>query len=104
VQGPEDQEFVKAIAQTCPNLKIISPANIGQLAALIAGASLMICTDSAPMHLAVAIQTYTVALFGPTDPAKLLPSTDKCIGIQSPTGKMADIDPAQVLKAIWSEG
>jgi len=74
---------------------------LGQLAALIAGANLMLCTDSAPMHLAVAVQTYTLALFGPTDPAKLLPRSDKFVGIQSPTGSMADISPATVLAKIW---
>lgn len=47
---------------------------LGQLAALIANASILVCVDSAPMHLGVAVGTPTVALFGPTDPAKLLPT------------------------------
>jgi ADP-heptose:LPS heptosyltransferase len=53
------------------------------------------------MHLAVAVQTYTIALFGPTDPAKLLPESDRFLGIKSPTGKMADISPQDVLKKVW---
>jgi ADP-heptose:LPS heptosyltransferase len=68
---------------------------------MIAGANLMLCTDSAPMHLSVAVQTYTIALFGPTDPAKLLPRSDKFLAIKSPTGKMADIAPNTVLEKIW---
>ncbi len=103
VKGPEDQEFVTQLVQNCPGLKIISPSDIGKLAATIAGANLMLCTDSAPMHLSVAVQTYTVALFGPTDPAKLLPQNEKFISIKSPTGKMADISPELVLKKVWSE-
>jgi len=74
VQGPEDKEFVGAIAKELPQLPIISPPDIGKLSALIAGANLLLCTDSAPMHIGVAVGTAMVALFGPTDPAKLLPS------------------------------
>ncbi|NJL39626.1 MAG: lipopolysaccharide heptosyltransferase family protein, partial [Leptolyngbyaceae cyanobacterium SM1_4_3] len=64
-------------------------------------ANLLLCTDSAPMHLAVALKVYTLALFGPTDPAKLLPASDKFLGIKSPTGNIADVDPQTVLKQVW---
>jgi len=62
---------------------------------------LMLCTDSAPMHLAVAVGTYTIALFGPTEPQKLLPGSDRFLAIKSPTGKMADISPQTVLERVW---
>jgi ADP-heptose:LPS heptosyltransferase len=101
VEGPEDQSFVSALVRTCPSLKIVRPGDIGKLAAMIAGASLMLCTDSAPMHLAVALQVFTLALFGPTDPQKLLPANDKFVGIKSPTGKMSDIAPQVVLQKVW---
>jgi ADP-heptose:LPS heptosyltransferase len=103
VRGPEDQDFVTALMRVCPTLKTINPVDIGKLAAMIAGANLMLCTDSAPMHLAVALKVYTLALFGPTDPAKLLPASDKFLGIKSPTDKMADISPQAVLAKIWGE-
>ncbi|MBW4692557.1 MAG: glycosyltransferase family 9 protein [Lyngbya sp. HA4199-MV5] len=102
VQGPEDAAFVAALQETSPKLKVTTPADIGKLAAMIAGASLMLCTDSAPMHLAVAVKTYTLALFGPTDPKKLLPESNRFIGIKSLTGKMADISPQTVLEKVWS--
>ncbi len=54
---------------------------------MVAGANLMLCTDSVAMHLAVAVQTYTIALFGATEPRKLLPPSDRFIGIKSPTTK-----------------
>jgi ADP-heptose:LPS heptosyltransferase len=47
-------------------------ANIDELVALIELSKLMICVDSAPMHIGVALNKPMVALFGPTDPAKLL--------------------------------
>lgn len=102
IQGPEDQKWVSALKQVNPDLKVTAPGDIGKLAAMIAGASLMVCTDSAPMHLAVAVQTYLIALFGPTDPAKLLPASDQFISIKSPTEQMADISPETVLERIWS--
>jgi len=40
--------------------------SIRQLSGLIAGARLMVCNDSAPMHLAAASGTPTVAIFGPS--------------------------------------
>ena len=103
VEGPDDVAVVADLVSMVSSLKVVRPGDIGKLAAMIAGASLMICTDSAPMQLAVALQVYTVALFGPTDPAKLLPKSDKFLGIKSSTGKMSDIDPKTILKKIWGE-
>ncbi len=103
IQGPDDREFASDLLQASPNLKVTAPDDVGKLAAIVAAANLMLCTDSAPMHLAVAVQTYTIALFGPTDPAQLLPKSDKYIGIKSPTGKMADISPQMVLEKIWGD-
>lgn len=101
VKGPEDEEWTAAMVQAAPNLKTISPGDIGKLAATIAGANLMLCTDSAPMHLAVAVGTFTIALFGPTQASKLLPNSDRVRGLQSPTGAIADIPPQDVLDLIW---
>ncbi|MBO3459087.1 glycosyltransferase family 9 protein [Aetokthonos hydrillicola Thurmond2011] len=101
IQDPEDQEFVSSLKQTIPNIKITSPEDIGKLAAMIAGANLMLSTDSAAMHLSVAVQTYTIALFGSTKPSKLLPSNDKFLAIKSPTSKISDISPKAVLEKIW---
>ncbi len=46
---------------------------VGQLMALIQDANLVVCNDSAPLHLAVGLNTPTVSLFGPTDPALVGP-------------------------------
>ena len=103
LKGPEDEQLVSQLMQTCPGLKVSSPPDIGKLAATIAAANLMLCTDSAPMHLAVAVGTYTIALFGPTEAKKLLPpDSDRVRGMQSPTRWIADIAPADVLDKIWN--
>lgn len=44
-----------------------------ELAYLYKKAGLVITTDSGPMHLAAAVETPVIALFGPTDPARTGP-------------------------------
>jgi lipopolysaccharide heptosyltransferase I len=47
--------------------------SLKQLAAVLARADLMITVDSGPMHVAAALNTRVLALFGPTDPARTGP-------------------------------
>ncbi|MBD2514855.1 glycosyltransferase family 9 protein [Nostoc sp. FACHB-973] len=101
IKGAEDDQFVRSLLESSPDIKVTTPNDIGKLTAMIAGANLMLSTDSAALQLSVAVQTYTIALFGPTDPAKSLPKNDKFLAIKSPTGKTADISPNAVLEKIW---
>jgi len=101
IKEPDNEQFVRSLLESSPDIKVTSPDDIGKLTAIISAANLMLATDSAPLHLSVAAQTYTIALFGSTDPAKLLPKSDKFLAIKSPTGKMADISPNAVLEKIW---
>lgn len=101
IQASDNEQRIVRELQSCSNIKVTFPPDLGKLAAMIAGANLMLCTDSAPMYLAVAVQTYTIALFGPTEPRKFLPTSDRFIGIKSPTTRIADISPQVVLEKIW---
>ena len=47
---------------------IVTDATVGQLAALMRRATLVLGTDTGPLHLAVAQGTPTLHIFGPTDP------------------------------------
>ncbi len=62
---------VRAVAGQLSVLPILAVGDttIGQLAALCARASLVLGPDSGPLHLAVAVGTPTVHLYGPADPA-----------------------------------
>ncbi|TVP65854.1 MAG: lipopolysaccharide heptosyltransferase family protein [Nodularia sp. (in: Bacteria)] len=103
IQADENEQIRRSsLLERTPGIKVTTPDNIGKLAAMIGGASLMLSTDDPLLHLSVAVQTYTIALFGPTDPAKLLPKSDKFMAIKSPTGLMADISPQTVLDKIWA--
>lgn len=101
VQTAEDEQLVRSLKEMFPDLKVTAPPDIGKTSAIIAAANLLLCTDSAPMHLAIAVQTYTIALFGMTDPKKLIPPSDRVIAIKSPTGKLSDIAPQTVLERVW---
>jgi ADP-heptose:LPS heptosyltransferase len=75
--GPDDAEAIAAIQAALtfsPIMAYGQTRGLGQLAALVAQSTVLVSVDSAPMHLGVAVGTPTVALFGPTDPAKLLPT------------------------------
>ncbi len=84
--GPDDSKIIKKINkklnkidanQDCILDLYGKTKNIVQLAAIIKKADLMICADSAPMHVSVGVETNTIAIFGPTDEKKLLPAEDK---------------------------
>ena len=55
--------------------------SIEKLAALISSSDLLVCVDSAPMHIAVALGKKLVAFFGPTDPKKLLPNDPRFLAV-----------------------
>jgi ADP-heptose:LPS heptosyltransferase len=103
INGPEDRQFVAAVSQALPQVLTTSPGDIGKLAAMIAAANLMLCTDSAPMHLGVAVGTNLLALFGPTNPAKLLPSDRAQIKyVQSAAGQpIGSIPASEILTKLW---
>jgi len=102
LQGPDDAASIQEIRTSAPNLTVVEPPDLGKLAAFIAGANLLLCTDSAPLQTAVAVGTYTIALFGPTEVKKRLPADSKtCFGVQSSTKAMVDIAPVTVLEQIW---
>jgi ADP-heptose:LPS heptosyltransferase len=101
IQDPEDSEFVPNLLTACPGLRVAKPDNIGKLAAMIAAANLMLCVYSVPMHLAVALQVYTLALFGTENAQKFLPKDEKFQSIHATTGKISDIKPETILAKVW---
>lgn len=94
-------------------VNLAGETTLPELAYLYKEALMLITTDSGPMHLAAAVGTPVVALFGPTDPQRTGPygeghtiiRTDlpcsPCLLKKCPTRKcMQDILPEQVMAAI----
>ena len=56
-----------------PSASVAGATTLRELAALYRQASVLLTTDSGPMHLAAAVGTPVVALFGPTSPERTGP-------------------------------
>ncbi len=86
-------------------LIVASAENLGQAAAIIAGADLVLTPDSYVMQLAAALKVFTLALFGKNKPEEMLPpikgTETRYLGITSETRKIADILPETVLEKVW---
>ena len=57
--------------------------SLKDLAILIGKAEKFICSDSAPLHVAVAMKTKTYPIFGPTDDKKLIPQSNLVVPIKA---------------------
>jgi ADP-heptose:LPS heptosyltransferase len=98
----ESEPWIAQLQAIIPNLKVVQPTDVGKLAAIVAGANLIICTEGDVPQVAIAVGTYAFALYALTLAEKRLPPQgDKFIGIQSPTDKMEDIDPETILQKLW---
>lgn len=70
IGGPEDAALADRIVDAAPD-RVVSAAGRTPLrvsAALIERAAVLVSNDSAPLHLASAVGTPVVAIFGPTTP------------------------------------
>jgi lipopolysaccharide heptosyltransferase I len=69
--GPGEEELARAvIASAAPAKPVLFSPTLRELAELVGRARVVVAADTGPMHLAAALQTRVVALFGPTDPAR----------------------------------
>jgi heptosyltransferase I len=69
--GPEEEGLAAAVQAASGDAQpLVYDGELGQLMALLRGAACIVGGDTGPLHLAVALGTPAVALFGPTDPAR----------------------------------
>jgi lipopolysaccharide heptosyltransferase II len=113
--GPGEKEYVETIAKKAPDSRMIPATSLRQMAALLERCQTVVTNDNGPMHLAVAVGTPTVTLYGPTNPLAWNPGVLPhrviqakgvgCLGCnlnQCPFGHecMTGISPDQVLEAV----
>lgn len=75
--GPEDFNDANFIKNNVNDSVLAPETDIKQLAGLISKCNLVIANDSGPMHLSAALGIPTIGLYGPTDPKKHGPYSDK---------------------------
>ena len=106
-----DFNLARDIAALMKNRPFIfcGKTTLGQLAALMAKASLVISNDSGPMHIALSQKTRVIALFGPTSPEITGPYgrgnylvIQKDVGCQTPCYQL-DCKDNRCMKAITVE-
>ena len=69
--GPGEEGLAKAVvAEASGAAYLAPPTTIADLVALVRGAALMISGDTGPLHIAAALGTPVVGIYGPTRPAR----------------------------------
>ena len=64
------------------SINIAGKTTLAQLASILHTCNVFIGNDSGPMHLAAAVGTQTIGLYGPGDPIRFGPAGEKCQTIQ----------------------
>lgn len=69
--GPGEEELAAQVVRASGNARPVPfTGSLGQLMALLKNARAVVAGDTGPLHLADALGTRVVAIFGPTDPAR----------------------------------
>jgi len=125
VGGPSDTERVTHILNKIENKDMVfnlsGKTSLLELAAVLKKASLVISGDTGPVHVAAAVGTNTVAIFGPSDEVKYAPrgrgknilvknvdlDCRPCGEHECPLGHhkcMRELSPKMVVERIENEG
>lgn len=115
-----ETELAAVLPTSLPALNLVGKTSILQLGALLERCEICLTCDSGPMHIAAAVGTPTIALFGPTDPVRHKPYgaghtvVEKpvvcrpcykrtCHRQDAPHLCMTEISPAEVVKALATQ-
>ena len=93
--GPVERERQLAVG----GLPALHPPDLRSLAGLLAKATLFVGNDSGPGHIAAAVGTPTLTLFGPTNPWLWAPCGQFSHVLQAPASDLAAISTATALDA-----
>src|SRR6267378_4022509 len=99
--GPSERDAARAIAEIpAPRPALAPPTDLDELTAVARRASVMVAGDTGPLHLAAAVGTPCVGLYGPTSAARNGPYGGGHRVFAAPDGRMASIDVPPVLEAV----
>jgi ADP-heptose:LPS heptosyltransferase len=104
VWGPGEEALARGIAgtgaATAPGVTLAPPTDLDTLLALLRRASVVVAADTGPLHLAAALGTPCVGLFGPTAAARNGPYGEAHRTVESPDRTMAALTPESVLPVV----
>lgn len=87
VGGPSEAAFAEEVAQGFAKdlvVNLVSKTSLGDLLAVFAISDLAIGSDSGPMHIAAAVGTPVISLWGSTSPLRSAPYGNEDLVLQSP--------------------
>jgi heptosyltransferase-2 len=97
VEGPRDAEPVAAFERLSETPPVhIRQRSIGEVAAALRSADLVVCNDTGVMHVASAAGATTLAVFGPTDPVRWAPRCPNLNIVRSRDGNLESVTPGEV--------
>ena len=80
--GPGEAQLASRVVETSGGAAVVAPeTTIGDLAVLAREAVLMVTGDTGPLHLAAAVRTPIVGIYGPTDPKRNGPWTEADVSV-----------------------
>ena len=98
--GPDEVHMARQIGDGLTSPAILAPpTDLDELTSLLRRVSLMIAGDTGPLHLAAAVGTPALGLFGPTSAARNGPYGARCRAIRSADGTMETLAPDAVFEA-----
>jgi lipopolysaccharide heptosyltransferase I len=69
--GPGEEDLARSVVEFSGGRAVLAPrTSIADILAFARAAALVVSGDTGPLHLATAVGTPTVSLFGPTDPVR----------------------------------
>ena len=82
--GPGEEGLARAVVNAAGDLAPLAiPFDLGPLLALLKRAKFVVSADTGPLHLASALGTRTIGLFGPTDPSRNGPFSPNDITVRN---------------------
>jgi lipopolysaccharide heptosyltransferase I len=100
VWGPGEQEAARAIAGAGDAQPVLAPpTSVTELIAILRRASVTVAADTGPLHLAAALRTPCVGLYGPTSATRNGPYGRGHHVLQSADGSMMGISVASAFDA-----
>jgi heptosyltransferase-2 len=81
-EGALAREVAAAVGE--PSLQLQGKTSLSELLGVLSELSLFLANDSGPMHLAAALGTPTLAMFGPTDPRETAPLGPRAKVVREP--------------------
>jgi heptosyltransferase I len=98
--GPGEEGPARAIVAASAGAVLAPPTDLDALLALLRRASVVVAADTGPLHMAAALGTPCVGLYGPTAAERNGPYGAGHRTLASPDGTMAALAPAPVLAAV----